>query len=332
MYTDDDLNAAVEHQVLDTAQVNAFRHFVAQSRQTSLADEESFRLLSGFNDVFVVIAGALLLVSLGGLGGIVHPMLGASAVAIAAWLLAEFFVKRRRMALPGIGLLLTFVGAVFAVPVTYQHHPQELHFIIAGVLALGAAWLHWRRFRVPITVAAGCAAGIGATMGVIASVYPMASSLLLQLLFAFGVLTFGLAMYWDMSDPERQTRRSDVAFWLHLLAAPMLVHPVFSGLGIIDGITGLSTSLIVIGLYLFLVLISMAVDRRAIMVSALVYVVYALSNLMETSALANYSFAITGVIVGGSLLLLSAYWHNSRAWVLRWLPGNMTERLPVSQA
>jgi hypothetical protein len=31
-------------------------------------------------------------------------------------------------------------------------------------------------------------------------------------------------MWWDSSDRARLTRRSDVAFWLHLLAAPMIVQ------------------------------------------------------------------------------------------------------------
>src|SRR5438874_3733945 len=32
------------------------------------------------------------------------------------------------------------------------------------------------------------------------------------------------AMAFDASDRERATRRADCAFWLHLLAAPLIVH------------------------------------------------------------------------------------------------------------
>jgi hypothetical protein len=45
------------------------------------------------------------------------------------------------------------------------------------------------------------------------------------------LVVFGIALRWDASDRERRTRRADVAFWLHLLAAPLLVHPVFTTLG-----------------------------------------------------------------------------------------------------
>ena len=45
------------------------------------------------------------------------------------------------------------------------------------------------------------------------------------------------------------TRRSDVAFWLHLLAAPMIVHPVFTLLGLNDGTATIGEGLVVILLY-----------------------------------------------------------------------------------
>ena len=50
-----------------------------------------------------------------------------------------------------------------------------------------------------------------------------------------GIGVFLFAMWWDSSDPRRETRRSDVAFWLHLLSAPLIVHPIFSLLGLTEG-------------------------------------------------------------------------------------------------
>ena len=53
------------------------------------------------------------------------------------------------------------------------------------------------------------------------------ASLIVGLVFVLiaGLGVFTLAMWWDRSDRVRQTRRSDVAFWLHLLAAPMIAAP-----------------------------------------------------------------------------------------------------------
>ncbi|WP_218014735.1 hypothetical protein [Candidatus Regiella insecticola] len=56
----------------------------------------------------------------------------------------------------------------------------------------------------------------------------VAANVMPYVVFCTGLLAFAGAMYWDISDLRRQTRHSDIAFWLHLLAAPLLVHPVFN--------------------------------------------------------------------------------------------------------
>ena len=61
---------------------------------------------------------------------------------------------------------------------------------------------------------------------VVSAIGPGMSSpdlVILPLVFAAGIAIFTYAMRWDISDRARQTRRSDVAFWLHLLAA---LHPI----------------------------------------------------------------------------------------------------------
>ena len=41
-----------------------------------------------------------------------------------------------------------------------------------------------------------------------------------------GLAIFATAMKFDMSDRNRVTQRTDIAFWLHLLAAPLIVHSI----------------------------------------------------------------------------------------------------------
>lgn len=332
MYNDEDLNQAVEAGIFTNDSVSQFKSHVASLKNTSLADEENFRLITGFNDVFVVIASGLLLASIGFLGFHISPMLGTAGVAIASWFLAEFFVVKRRMALPAIMLLLSFLGGVFATPLVNYQHPNEIGFVIAGIVTSIAAMLHWRRFRVPITVAAGVAAICGSIIAVVLASFPIAITWVNSMLLIAGLSIFGLAMYWDASDRKRQTRSSDVAFWLHLAAAPLIVHPIFSSLGVLQGIGGVSVSLMVVGLYVLLAMISIAVDRRAIMVSALVYVIYAFSTLLETYGMVSYSFAITGLCIGATLLLLSAFWQVSRRQVVKVLPTPVQMLLPEVHA
>jgi 8-oxo-dGTP pyrophosphatase MutT (NUDIX family) len=293
-----------------------------QISRTPAVDEEHFRLVTGFNDFFVVIACALLLLALKWIGEEIAPWLGALSLAGAAWLLAEFFTRKRRMALPSIVLLLAFVGGVF---LTFSAAMNSV--AVAGAVAAGAAWLHWRRFRVPITVAAGAAAAVACVYALLLQAIPAAQNWTSGIFLLSGIAVFAVAMRWDLSDTLRQTRKSDVAFWLHLLAAPLLVHPVFTALGVFDAKVDLIKALVVVGLYVGLALVSLAIDRRALMVSALVYVLYAFSALLKQYGVVSLSFATTALAIGAALLLLSAFWHPSRAFVLRAFPASVRERL-----
>jgi hypothetical protein len=162
------------------------------------------------------------------------------------------------------------------------------------------------------------------------AIFPDSKQLILPLTFISGLCTFAIAMYWDASDRDRLTRNTDVAFWLHLFAAPLIVHPIFSVLGILNGKETLLSIALVILLYIFMTGVSITVDRRAIMVSSLAYVLYAFTNLLKTYGVVSYSFAITGICFGLSLLLLSAFWHKSRVKVLKLLPDSIKIYLPAS--
>lgn len=329
MYTDEDLESAVKKGIFPAASVEAFRSDYLERHNTHTADEENFRLVASFNDIFVVIAVGLLLLSLGWVTFAISPVLSATVVACASWALAEFFVLNRKMALPAIALLVSFVGSVFAAVVAMYEFPSESALSLAGLAATVAAWLHWKRFKVPITVAAGASALVVFVISLIISMIPAAKDYLVYLLFVGGVSVFSLAMYWDSSDLKRVSGKSDVAFWLHLASAPLIVHPVFTALGILDGDQSIASLVTIIILYLFLTVISVVIDRRAFMVSALVYVLVALTELLDNYGLAGDGFAYVGVLIGFSLLLLSGFWHKARLLLVRHLPVNIQNRVPV---
>jgi len=327
MYSEEELASAVEAGVLTEAAADAFRAHVAQMRDGPAVDEERFRLVTGFNDIFVVIACALLLAALAAIGATVAPWFGALAVVVASWGLAEFFVRKRHMALPAIVLVVTFVGGLVVVGFAYIDNGIA-GWIAGSVAAVIGAWLHWLRFRVPITIALGMAAVIGAVVAVVLVVVPDARSWTTAITLVAGVVVFALALRWDAADPLRQTRKSDVAFWLHLLAAPLLVRAVFGALGVSQGETTLGSALLVVALYVAIALISLAIDRRALMVAALGYVLYTFSALLNQYGVVSLGFAITALAMGSALLLLSAFWHRSRAVVLQCLPQAIRARLP----
>jgi hypothetical protein len=330
MYTDEDLNLAVDKGIFTGSSIKEFRALVSSLNNSPSVDEENFRLIGGFNDVFIVIACSLLLFSsLWALNSSTdNDSTGLLVFTILSWLLSEYFVRKRRMALPAIALLLSFVGAVFALSISLFETVSEFSFIAASAMSTVAAYVHWVRFKVPITVAVGTAAIVGFLVFLTIDIFPDAKDWLLIILFLCGLVSFVFAMYWDSSDTSRITRKSDVAFWLHLLSAPLIIHPIFSGLGVLEGNESLMSIVVVVILYLLMTLISIAIDRRAFMVSSLVYVLYALSSLIKTYGGVGYSFALTGVFIGGALLLLSAYWHRVRSQLVSKLPDSIRNYVP----
>jgi hypothetical protein len=345
MYSESDIDAAVTAGAIDAAAAARLRDFVAANRAAPAVDEESFRLITGFNDIFVTIAALLLLVAVGWIGGEIAAPLAGFGVAAVAWGLAEYFTRTRRMALPSILLLLAFAGGLFAGGMALffdgrtsmamagnleDGRVRTLAFglVAAGAVAAGGTWLHWRRFRVPITVATGAGAAVALAIGLILTALPAAADHVRPLTFAAGLIVFALAMRWDMSDPERTTRRSDVAFWLHLLAAPMIVHPVFTALGLLGRDASSGAAGIVLLLYVALGCMALAIDRRALMVSALVYVLFAVSAVFRQFSVVGLNVAFTALVIGSALLLLSAFWQVARAFVVGLLPDGVARRLP----
>ena len=328
MYTDEDLESAVKKGIFTAASVEAFRKDNLKRHNTHIADEENFRLLASFNDIFVVIALGLLLLSLGWVTHKVNLSLAAIVVAMASWGLAEFFVLKRKMALPAITLLVTFVGAVFASVGFIFDKPSENMLMLAALAATLGAWIHWKRFNVPITVASGASALVVFVISLLISLFPAAKDYLVYMMFFGGVLVFSLAMYWDTADLQRVTGKSDVAFWLHLTSAPLIVHPVFSSLGVLEGNESFASLVTIIVLYILLTVVSVVIDRRAFMVSSLVYVLVALTELLKTYGLAGDSFAYVGVLIGFSLLLLSGFWHKARQQLVVSQPKRIQSKVP----
>jgi hypothetical protein len=357
MYSQNDLDDAVAAGAISAEAAAGLRNYIESQRSSPAVDEEQFRLITGFNDIFVSIAAVILLVAVGWIGQWLGTELGLAiegdgpsflapaAVAATSWGLALFFTARRRMALPSILLLLSFVASVFvtagfalvlAVGASNIEQSQQLAGIVAaaaGVVAAAAAWLHWKRFKVPITVAAGAAAGVAIVIGLLGAALGPAfnpnSTLVLGVVLLVGIAVFLFAMRWDSSDPARLTRRADVAFWLHLLAAPMIVHPVFTLLGLNDGNATIGEGLVVVLLYIAIGLAALAIDRRALLVSALAYVLFALNELFKQFGAIELNVALTALVIGSSLLLLSAFWHQAREAVVKPLPDSIRARLPV---
>lgn len=328
------LTQAVTRGIITALQADQLRALAGAEAPAD--DPEKLRFITGFGDIFVAIGIVLFLTALGiFLGGLGMAGTGG-ALALVSWGLAEFFTRKRRMALPSILLLGAFVGATFfavlgLMPGKHDGAIFEIlaagSFIVPAIIAAGAAYLHYRRFRLPIAPAAGGAALMVLLIALLFAATPKTAELLLPYLMVLGgVIFFLLALRLDYSDPNRDTRRTDMAFWLHLLAAPLIVHPVMHWA---DALENNSRPEVTLALFAALALVALAADRRAILVSGLVYAGVAISYLgrngLSTEDL-SVTFAL--LLLGALILLLSAGWQALRGLLLRLLPEAIRRALP----
>lgn len=341
--TNDDIRRAVSAGVIDVATADRLSAFFsgAESRSDSDAalggEDEQLRLVSGFGDIFVAIGLVLFLGALFGLTLDESLLFPAIATAAASWGLAELFTRMRRQALPSILLLISFASAVFLAAVKVIYGSDSVAITAgfgeagtmagAGLVTCAAVALHWWRFRVPVTVAAAAAAGTATVLGVLEAAVPGAVTALGGLIFLpIGLAVFLLAMRFDTSDRERRTRRTDIAFWLHALAAPMIVHPVMQNI-MRDETPGAGAAALTFVVFALLSLVALTVDRRAMLVSSLVYLGYAIYSMLQAgNALPSTSFVV--LLVGAVVLGLSLAWRPLRAALLGVLPKAIANTVP----
>lgn len=366
MYSQSDIEDAIEAGALDREQAARFRSHVAAQRGQPTADEEYFRFILGFNDIFITVTCVLALVGTGWLGSqfplsvdsFGPSIFTAILPAMAAWGLSELFAVRRRTALASIVLVLALgygvlisagmLGAKFLGEGQRDISSGGWIFVIGALLAAAAVWAHWRRFRVPFAHAAFVGFAVLALAMVTMTLFmpdmrdmfgsgrgfeeleagidrfrtAMAIVLLLS-----GIATFAYAMRWDASDPRRETDRSEVGFWLHWLAAGLVVHGLMSILGMSGGAPGAGTAIALLLVYLLFALVSLATSRRALLVLGLIYLVYAMTALLGGGR--GSSDAMMAILVVSLLLLVLAFtWPQLRAAVVGMLPEGLQAKLP----
>jgi hypothetical protein len=364
MLQDTDLDAAVAQGIVTSAQADALRD-LARQRAAELSHEERFRFLKGFNDVFFTIGVVLFLIGAAYYVANYAPshITGLVVMAVIVWVLAEFLVARMRLVLPGILLALAFVGLVLAASVGVpmesrlgsgnqvrmptalsllqglQYYPGgPLVFSLRALVPAAAAAAFYWRFKLPFALLPLAASLVIAALGVASFLAPQAAAVADTIVFLLcGLGVFAAAMSFDISDRERLTRRADCAFWLHLLAAPLIMHSVISlatrplagDLG--RGLAMSSTAaLAVIAVVAALALVALLIDRRALLVSGLAYLGVAIALILRGDAPVPAASVLptTLVILGGIVLTLGAGWVQLRRLLLALVPPAISNRLP----
>lgn len=351
MYEDADLDAGVKAGLLTDDNATALRNLAATRRGEPLADAERFGSIDGLSDVMTALA---VLLTLGCGGVLIMTTLGMGFAFVPVILVlgcAEMFTRSRRMTLTSFVLFAMFVvfwacfclAAAFVlagepIAITGSSLEPQARLVTAAGLSAGCG-LFWWRFGLPIAYAGAVVAGINVLIHMLRIVFPaVPASLVGAILLGLGVFLFLLAMWWDISDVRRETRRSDIAFWLHVAAGFQVANGCYRlivGVGGLPqgwdrlyafGIAGFNavSALAVLAVSLLFCAVALAVDRRSLLMSSLPFVVPAIAHLLGGGA----AWVVGLMIVGLALLFLSARWTALRRRVLERLPLSVRAQLP----
>lgn len=308
-----------------------------------ITDTEAPRFVRGFHDVLITIGIVVALVGLSGLASVL-------ALLPAVILLSEVLVRRQRLALPAVALTIAFVqGAGYLIGTALGPIAQgwdavtyACAFLASYPVLLG---LYYWRYRVPLSLALTLISAfalavllvlvlLGRAVGTdqFVAEHSLASALVF-LLAALGL--FAVAMRYDLSDPQRQTRRSDIAFWLHLGAAPFLLYALLAFV-FLDRFSGqwpggeatYVQAAVVIAIVSGFMLVGLVIDRRAFVTSGLLSLGVAIWTLLRQNAFEATSYVYVTILAVGIVVLgVGIFWPALRRFVMGFIPEDIASRL-----
>jgi hypothetical protein len=377
MITEDTLDLAVHRAIISADQrdrIVALNSAPIETENNTNGDEP-MRLVGGGNDLFVTVgvvllfAGALFALqsALGANAPVIAATLGAGI-----WPVAEFVTRQRRMRLSSTVLGLGFIATVTVLVVYFLKgrlnlealdNPLQLAVMRPQIGTYGglffgaiiaAAAIYFLRFRVPV-MAAVIALGVtgiaflfttlffydgvveGQVLMPTADQIPDIISRALYVPLICGFIVFATAVALDLHDRERFTVWSDCAFWLHVISAPLLVHPLFilaTGQDVVFGeIEPGTTASILLGLLIAgFVYVALVIDRRSLLIPTLAYfgslgIYYLVDGAANTTGIPP--FALILLVIGGLIIMFGAGWQRIRRLIVGLtLPTSVLNKLP----
>lgn len=356
------LTDAVSKGILEPEQADALRQLentaaqhpeLAQKVDLDAEDDEGFRFISGFNDIFLALGVVMVLYGIT-LSGIGTGVQGHAITGIVLWGLAEVFASWLKRSLPSMIVAAAFVYHMLSLANIYllgTELPNNALFsgwpdidVLLPLFAvgIGSALVFYARFKLPFSL---FLTGIQIIAVVIflttKNIDQNSVSFVISMVFITGISLFIFAMWFDTSDRLRQTRLSDNAFWLHLLASPLIVHSImwqstiwivgYEQSNSLSGIKQIAPTLAGVVLVIFLLLMSVAliIDRKAMLVSSLIYVSIAVTYFITQQGTSLGTASFTPILIGIAIISLGVGWRSLRQILFTILPlGFIEARLP----
>ena len=302
--------------------------------EAAIGNEENLRFIRGFSDVFIAIGVGLLMLGLSAIGAILGGGIVFIVAAIVTALMAEYFGRKKRSHLPTLITALAFLVFTLKGVSGLLGGSGLGGDILTALITLAAMSVFYWRVRLPFCIALITLAALYLGLTLFRFIAPGFTESQFGWVMALGgLITLGFAIYYDSKDQHRTTRFSDNAFWLHLAAAPLLIHgSVFEliktqttqlagFLPIVDAGNGDAVlMLIIVGI---VTIIGLVLNRRALIVSSLLYALVALGFLLTKSGLGlGMALTLTLILAGAAITLLGVGWHPARNVITARLPNS----------
>jgi hypothetical protein len=363
MYSDEDIDIAVHKGVLTPFDAQRFRKMTSAQSNVPIVDEELFKFTTGMADFF--ISGALLILfaamiiltsKIGLLAGFLIALMGLG--------LSEFLLGQGKRAVSTVVLCsITFSG--LGVGLFGLALPSHLEFswerwtidsnlahwispfsALTGHATLGLVmYAYWLRFNATLACALAIVTAFFMPVFLIRMLFAHPAPELITaivLISAIGLLV--VAIWWDMSDVYRETKRSDIALWLHLFAA----HNISSVcVYIILGFGGkdwphraeiqqayysftTSQSAATVALMLAFAFVALILNRRGLLIAGMASLLHAIAGLM--GEIGGFGFpAKSALLVSSTMLVAAFFWAPVRRQILQFIPLSFRAQLPRSE-
>lgn len=310
------LQKACDKKIINTDQIEPLYQFIKNenSGESTFNKEEPLKFIRSFGDVFIALGIILLAVSINmtSITGLYYLIPAVAFIVIAEWL-----VRIRRLALPGIVILLAIL---FFINKAFSFDNDNATTLGLSIISLSSL-LFYLRYKMPFSLLPLAASLIAITIIQI-GLDVLDSPVVFVVL---GLITFSIAMWFDSRDTKRQSHLSDSAFWLHLLAAPLIVHGTMISMLSSDKVwvQSLSNDLLMMIFFIGFFLTALFVDRRAMLVSTQLYAIYALTQLLQSDLIASENVMIYVLMaLGMFVIFFGTYWYKTRRIIFGVLSGS----------
>jgi len=322
MISRDLLQKAADKEIIQSHQIEPLMLFLQEQAiqpqtNTSANDnrEEPLKFIRSFGDVFITLGVVLLVIAINmtGLSGYYYLIPVAGFIAIGEWL-----VRVRRLALPGIAILISILFFVNKA-IAFDHENATIFGL--GILCL-TSLLFYLRYKMPFSLlplAAGLVSIAIIQIGVDVIKHPIIFS-------GFGLLVFIIAMWFDIRDTARVSHLSDSAFWLHLMASPLIVHGAMVSMLFSDQgwVQAMGKEVIIVTFFSGILLLALLLDRRAMLISTQLYMIYALTQLLQGQLNSTQNILIYILMaLGLFVIFFGTYWYKTRRLIFGFLAGSV---------